>query len=256
MSNGKAAGCAPRSLPSPKPRMKPTPRHADPTRRGASRPARMAAPPGAHAHAPRRRRRPVPALRRARRRSRAAQSRSAQSPPADDRERREPARPRRSPRVSAPERVRPRDLDRLLGADTVHQGVLLETEPLARADLDDLAAAAERRPARRARPGHRPAQRRRHPALGGRVRRQRPRHDAPPQPAARRRAGQVRLRRARARAVALVQNLARAIEEMKEHGFIDHRPRRRGRHVAAGGGAVRGTASRSCSAPRAKACAS
>ena len=35
----------------------------------------------------------------------------------------------------APERVSPRDLDRLLGPDTVHQGVLLETEPLAEPTL-------------------------------------------------------------------------------------------------------------------------
>src|SRR5690606_26479800 len=36
------------------------------------------------------------------------------------------------------ERVRPRDLDRRLGPDTVHQGVLLETEPLPEASLEDL----------------------------------------------------------------------------------------------------------------------
>ena len=43
----------------------------------------------------------------------------------------------------SPERVRPRDLDRLLGPDTVHQGVLLETEPLAEPALSDIAAAAD-----------------------------------------------------------------------------------------------------------------
>lgn len=36
------------------------------------------------------------------------------------------------------ETATPRDLDRLLGPDTVHQGVLLETEPLARFGLDDV----------------------------------------------------------------------------------------------------------------------
>lgn len=36
------------------------------------------------------------------------------------------------------ERVIPRDLDRLLGADTVHQGALLETEPLPEQSLEDL----------------------------------------------------------------------------------------------------------------------
>ena len=42
-----------------------------------------------------------------------------------------------------PERVSPRDLDRLLGPDTVHQGVLLETEPLLEPTLADIAAAAD-----------------------------------------------------------------------------------------------------------------
>lgn len=41
-----------------------------------------------------------------------------------------------------PERTTPKDLDRRLGAETVHQGVLLETEPLPNADLEDLAATA------------------------------------------------------------------------------------------------------------------
>ena len=40
------------------------------------------------------------------------------------------------------ERVTPRDLDRLLGPDTVHQGVMLETEPLEEPDLADLAETA------------------------------------------------------------------------------------------------------------------
>lgn len=40
------------------------------------------------------------------------------------------------------ERVTPRELDRLLGADTVHQGILLETGPLPEPDLADLAARA------------------------------------------------------------------------------------------------------------------
>jgi 23S rRNA (guanosine2251-2'-O)-methyltransferase len=39
-----------------------------------------------------------------------------------------------------PERVTPRDLDRLLGPDAVHQGVMLETEPLPEPDLEELAA--------------------------------------------------------------------------------------------------------------------
>jgi 23S rRNA (guanosine2251-2'-O)-methyltransferase len=42
----------------------------------------------------------------------------------------------------APEPASPRDLDRLLGAETVHQGVLLEAEPLPEPSIDDLARAA------------------------------------------------------------------------------------------------------------------
>jgi 23S rRNA (guanosine2251-2'-O)-methyltransferase len=41
-----------------------------------------------------------------------------------------------------PERASPRDLDNLLGADTVHQGLMLETEPLEEPTLEDLAEAA------------------------------------------------------------------------------------------------------------------
>ena len=44
---------------------------------------------------------------------------------------------------AAPERVTPRDLDRLLGPDTVHQGVLLETEPLEEPSLADMALRAD-----------------------------------------------------------------------------------------------------------------
>jgi len=41
-----------------------------------------------------------------------------------------------------PEPASPRDLDNLLGPDTVHQGVLLEAEPLPEPSLDDLARRA------------------------------------------------------------------------------------------------------------------
>lgn len=40
------------------------------------------------------------------------------------------------------QRVSPRDLDKRLGADTVHQGALLEAEPLAEPGLDEMIAAA------------------------------------------------------------------------------------------------------------------
>lgn len=45
-----------------------------------------------------------------------------------------------------PEPVSPRDLDRRLGADTVHQGALLETQALEEPDLADLVERAEGRP--------------------------------------------------------------------------------------------------------------
>ena len=49
-------------------------------------------------------------------------------------------------RHAQPERVSPRDLDRLLGEDTVHQGVLLETEVLTEPDIFALAARADAGP--------------------------------------------------------------------------------------------------------------
>ena len=49
-------------------------------------------------------------------------------------------------RQAAPERVSPRDLDRLLGEDTVHQGVMLETEPLEEPDIAALAERADNGP--------------------------------------------------------------------------------------------------------------
>ncbi len=47
-----------------------------------------------------------------------------------------------------PEKTSPRNLDKRLGSDTVHQGVVLEVEPLAEPSLEDLAeaAAADGRP--------------------------------------------------------------------------------------------------------------
>lgn len=46
-------------------------------------------------------------------------------------------------RQIAPARVVPRALDRILGPDTVHQGVMLETEPLDEPPLKDVAQRAE-----------------------------------------------------------------------------------------------------------------
>jgi len=44
------------------------------------------------------------------------------------------------------ERATPRDLDKILGADTVHQGAMLETEPLPEPDFETLAIEAAGRP--------------------------------------------------------------------------------------------------------------
>lgn len=44
------------------------------------------------------------------------------------------------------ERTTPRDLDRLLGADTVHQGVMLEVEPLIEPELAELVSRSDGRP--------------------------------------------------------------------------------------------------------------
>ena len=46
----------------------------------------------------------------------------------------------------AHERVLPRDLDRRLGPDTVHQGALIETEPLPEPSLEELAEQTDGRP--------------------------------------------------------------------------------------------------------------
>lgn len=44
------------------------------------------------------------------------------------------------------ERTTPRDLDRILGPDTVHQGAMLETEPLPEPEWDHLARTSDGRP--------------------------------------------------------------------------------------------------------------
>jgi 23S rRNA (guanosine2251-2'-O)-methyltransferase len=49
-------------------------------------------------------------------------------------------------RAAAHETVRPKDLDRRLGSDTVHQGALVETAPLPEPRLEDLAASAALKP--------------------------------------------------------------------------------------------------------------
>jgi len=123
-------------------------------------------------------------------------------------------------RQVAPERVSPRDLDRMLGADTVHQGALLETEPLDEPSLADLATKADT-----AGPivlldqvtdPHNVGAILRSCAVfdaGGLVM---TRRHSPPLDAtlAKSASGALELVD-----VALVQNLARAIDELKEHAF-------------------------------------
>jgi 23S rRNA (guanosine2251-2'-O)-methyltransferase len=46
-------------------------------------------------------------------------------------------------RQAKPQRVTPRDLDRLLGTDTVHQGVCLETQALPEPELEDIVQRAQ-----------------------------------------------------------------------------------------------------------------
>lgn len=50
------------------------------------------------------------------------------------------------PLTHKPEYVTPRDLDHMLGEDAVHQGAMLETEPLPEPDFKDLIAASGGRP--------------------------------------------------------------------------------------------------------------
>ena len=99
----------------------------------------------------------------------------------------------RSTRGCTPEIVRPSLIDDRLGPDAVHQGLLAEADPLDSPDIDEPAAAGHRAGAR---PDHRSAQCRRHPALGGGVRGQGHRHHRAAQPRSDRRAGEIRLRRA------------------------------------------------------------
>jgi 23S rRNA (guanosine2251-2'-O)-methyltransferase len=122
-------------------------------------------------------------------------------------------------REVAHERVLPKDLDRRLGPDTVHQGALLETEPLVEPALEDLAAEAARRPLivlDQVTDPHNVGAILRSAAAFGAAGLVMTRRHSPPLDGALAKAASGALDHV---PVALVQNLARAIAELKELGF-------------------------------------
>ena len=127
------------------------------------------------------------------------------------------------------------DLGRLVPHDAPHQGVVIEVEPLEEVWLDG--SSGRRAGARRAagaRPGDRPAQCRRDPALGGRVRRDRDRHPGPPFAAGKRRRRQGRVGRARARAVGAGRQPRPGAGRDRRSGLLADRPGRRCRNRSEG----------------------
>jgi 23S rRNA (guanosine2251-2'-O)-methyltransferase len=117
------------------------------------------------------------------------------------------------------ERVLPKDLDRRLGPDTVHQGALIEVEPLPDLSLQDLAAAAAGRPLivlDQVTDPHNVGAILRSAAVFGAAGLVMTRRHSPPLDGALAKAASGALEYV---PVALVQNLARALAELREHGF-------------------------------------
>lgn len=119
------------------------------------------------------------------------------------------------------EETTPRDLDKLLGSDTVHQGVMIEAEPLPEPDLAQLArkSIAERRPLMildQVTDPHNVGAVLRSAAVFGASGLVLTRRHSPPLNGtlAKSASGALELI-----PVALVQNLGRAIAELKEHGL-------------------------------------
>jgi 23S rRNA (guanosine2251-2'-O)-methyltransferase len=117
------------------------------------------------------------------------------------------------------ERVLPRDLDRRLGADTVHQGALAEAEPLPEPELAELAAGASGRPLLvldQVTDPHNVGAILRSAAVFGAAGLVMTRRHSPPLDGALAKSASGALEQV---PVALVQNLARALAELKEVGF-------------------------------------
>lgn len=123
-------------------------------------------------------------------------------------------------RGATTERVIPRDLDRRLGADTVHQGALLETEPLPEASLEDLAERSALGPVMvldQVTDPHNVGAVLRSAAAFGAAGLVMTRRHSPPQTGALAKSASGALDLV---PIALVQNLARALAELKELGCI------------------------------------
>src|SRR6185503_7598665 len=126
-----------------------------------------------------------------------------------------------STRRLAHERVLPKDLDRRLGPDTVHQGALLETAPLPEPSLADLAEVGGGRPIvllDQVTDPHNVGAILRSAAVFGAAGLVMTRRHSPPLSGALAKSASGALEQV---PVALVQNLARALAELKEVGFSE-----------------------------------